>query len=106
MPHCRVLPLGEFTVMIPELHCWVLLPGEFDDMSSQRHISRCRVGLLPLGEFTVPIPESHATLQGVVTWQNHCHDRAILQGVRILSATLKIVFAIFHFFLVLMQFGL
>jgi len=36
------------------------------------------------------IPEPHATLQGAVTWRNH--DRPTLQGVRILSAILKIVF--------------
>ena len=46
-------------------------------------IPHCRV--LPLGEFTVIIPESHATLQ----------------GVRIPSAILKIVFGyiLFYFFL-------
>ena len=59
-------------------------------MSSQSHVSDCRV--LPLGEFTVVIPEPHATLQGAVTWRNQCHDRATLQGVRIPSAILKIVF--------------
>ena len=48
--------------------------GEFNGMSSQSHVSHCRV--LPLGEFTVTIPEPHATLQ----------------GVRIPSAMLKIVF--------------
>jgi len=48
--------------------------GEFDGMSSQSHVSHCRV--LPVGEFTVTIPELHATLQ----------------GVRIPSAILKIVF--------------
>ena len=52
--------------------------GEFSGMSFQSHVSRCRV--LPLGEFTVTIPEPHATLQ----------------GVRIPSAILKIVFAIFY----------
>jgi len=61
--------------------------------------------VLPLGEFTVTIPDSHATLQGAVTWQNQCHDRATLQGVRILSAILKIVFRhILFYFFVLMQF--
>ena len=35
--------------------------GEFNDMSSQSHVSHCRV--LPLGEFTVTIPKPHATLQ-------------------------------------------
>jgi len=48
--------------------------GEFNGMSSQSHVSHCRV--LPLGEFTVTSPEPHATLQ----------------GVRIPSAILKIVF--------------
>jgi len=37
--------------------------GEFNGMSSQSHVSHCRV--LPLGEFTVTIPKPHATLQGV-----------------------------------------
>jgi len=48
--------------------------GEFNGMSSQSHVSHCRV--LPLGEFTVTIQEPHATLQ----------------GVRIPFAMLKIVF--------------
>jgi len=64
--------------------------GEFNGMLSQSHLPHCRV--LPLGEFTVTIPEQHATLQGAVTWRNQCHDRATLQGVRIPSAILKIVF--------------
>ena len=34
----------------------------------------------------------YATLHGAVTWRNQCHDRATLQGVRIPSAILKIVF--------------
>ena len=58
-------------------------------MSSQSHVSHCRV--LPLGEFTVTIPEPYATLQGAVTWRNQCRDRATLQGVRITSGILKIV---------------
>ena len=74
--------------------------GEFNGMSSQSHVSHCRV--LPLGEFTVMIPEPHATLQGAVTWRNQCHDRATLQGVRIPSAIglLKIVFRHILFYLV------
>jgi len=64
--------------------------GEFNGMLSQSHLPHCRV--LPLGEFTVTIPKPHATLQGAFTWRNQCHDRAILQGVRIPSAILKIVF--------------
>ena len=39
--------------------------SEFNGMSSQIHVSHCRV--LQLGEFTVMIPEPHATLQGAVT---------------------------------------
>ena len=77
-------------------HCRVLPPGKFNGMSSQAHISHCWV--LPLGEFTVTIPEPHATLQGAVTWRNQCHDRATLQGVRIPSAILKIVFCHILFF--------
>ena len=71
--------------------------GEFNGMSSQSHVSHYRV--LPLGEFTTTIPEPHATLQGSVTWRNQCRDRATLQGVRIPSGILKIVFRhIFFFF--------
>jgi len=109
LPYCRVLPHGEFNVMIPEYvsHCRVLPPGEFIDMSFQSHVLRCRVGLLLLGEFTVMIPEPHATLHRAVTWRNQCHDRATLQGVRIPSATLKLVFRhILFIFVILMQFGI
>ena len=70
-------------------HCRVLPPSEFNDMSSQSHVSLCRVGLLPLGEFTVLIPEPHATLQ----------------GVKIPSTILKIVFRHILFFF-LMHFWL
>jgi len=42
------------------------LLGEFIGMSSQSHVSHCRV--MPLREFTVTMPELHATLQGAVTW--------------------------------------
>ena len=68
------------------------------------------------------IPEPHITLQGAATWWIHCHDsRATcniagwshlaksmsLQGVRIPSAILKIVFRhILFIFLFLMQFRL
>jgi len=78
--------------------------GEFNGMSSHSHVSHCRV--LPLGEFIVTIQEPHATLQGAVTWRNQCWDRATLRGVRIPSGILKIVFAIFYFFLFLVQFRL
>ena len=45
--------------------------GEFNGMSSQSHVSHCRV--LPLGEFTVTISEPYATLQGVRTKNSICH---------------------------------
>ena len=55
--------------------------GEFNGMSSQSHVSHCRV--LPLGEFTVMIPEPHATLQGAVTWQNQsCHIAGCKSSIR------------------------
>ena len=56
--------------------------GEFSGMSSQSHVSHCRV--LQLGEFIVRISEPHATLQ----------------GVRIPSGILKIVFRHILFFFV------
>ena len=68
---------------------WLSL-GEFHGMSSQSHLPHCRV--LPLGECTVVTPKPHATLQGAVTWRNHCHVRSTFQGVIIPSAILKIVF--------------
>jgi len=79
--------------------------GELNGMLSQSHVSHCRV--LPLGEFIFTIPEPHVTLQGAVTWRNQGHDRATLQGVRIPSAILNIVFRhILFFVLFLMQFWL
>jgi len=70
--------------------------GEFNGMSFQSYVSHYRV--LSLSEFTVTIPEPHAALQSAVTWRNQCHDRATLQGVRIPSAILKIVFRHILFF--------
>ena len=81
-----------------------LHPVHHRGMSSQSHVSHCRV--LLLGEFTVTIPEPDATLQGAVTWRNQCRDRATLKGVRIPSGILKIVFRHILFFLVLTQFRL
>jgi len=63
--------------------------GEFNGVIPKPHIT---LQVLPLGEFTVMIPQPHATLQSAVTCRNQCHDRATLQGVRIPSAILKIVF--------------
>ena len=55
LPHCRVLPPGEFNVMIPELR--VTLQGAVTDRI-QWHV----------------IPEPRVTLQGAATWWVHCHD--------------------------------
>ena len=89
LPHCRVLPPGEFNVVIPELS--VILEGA-DTGRIQWHV----------------IPKPRITLQGAATWWIHCHDsratcqitgcshqcydHATLQGVRNASAILKIVF--------------
>jgi len=67
LPHCRVLPPGEFNVMIPELR--VTLQGA-PTVRIQWHVipePHITLRMLPLGEFTIMIPESHATLQGAVT---------------------------------------
>jgi len=61
--------------------------GQFNGMSSQSHVPHCRV--LPFGEFNVIIPEPRTTLQ----------------GERITSTILKIVFRRILFVFV-MQFGL
>ena len=45
--------------------------GKFNGMSSQSHLSHCRV--LPLGEFTVMIPELRATLQGAAAGRIQWH---------------------------------
>jgi len=83
---------GEFLGMSSHSHApatlQVAATGEFNSMSSQSHVSHCRV--LPLGEFTVIIPEPHATSQGAATWRNQCPDRATLQGVIYLSIYLSI----------------
>jgi len=55
LPHCRVLPPGEFNVMIPEL-C-VTLQGAAAGRI-QQHV----------------IPEPRITLQGAATWWTHCRD--------------------------------
>ena len=64
--------------------------GEFNGMSSQSHVSH----------WWIHCHDSRATCHIAVTWRNQCHDRATLQGVRIPSAILKIVFRHILFFLV------
>jgi len=77
--------------------------GEFNGMSSQSHVSHCRV--LPLGEFTVAIPEPRhiagcSYLVKSMSWS--CH----IAGSKNFIAILKIVFRHILFFLFLMQFRL
>ena len=85
------------SMSIPELH--VTLQGAatrrilWHVMSSQSHVSHCRV--LPLGEFTVTIPEPHATLQGAVTWWN---VMIVPHSLSSFLAYSKSFFAIFYFF--------
>jgi len=55
LPHCRVLPPGEFNVMILELR--VTLKGAATGRI-QWHV----------------IPDPRITLQGAATWLIHCHD--------------------------------
>jgi len=97
------------TAVIVEIETTCRIPIWRTFRRIQKHVipepcTHCRV--LPVSEFTVTIPEPHATSQGAVTWRNQCRDRATLQGVRIPSTILKIVFAIFYLFLFLMQFRL
>jgi len=119
MPHCKVLPSGEFNDVVPELRVtlqgrptatwWIHCHGpratchtagcchRANSMSwSQSHVWHCR--LLPPGEFNVMIPVPRATLPGAVTWRNQCHDHATFQRVRIPFAILKIVFRHILFF--------
>ena len=75
--------LGEFTVVIPEPHATLQggATAKFNAMSSQSHVSHCRV--LLLGEFTVVIPEPHAILQGGATAKFNAmssQSHATLQG--------------------------
>jgi len=81
--------------------------GDFNGMSSQSHVSHCRV--LPLGEFTVTIPEPHATLQGAgcshltksMSWS--CHIAGCKNSIRHIENRFSPYFVLFLF---LMQFGL
>ena len=68
---------------------------DFNGMSSQCHTAGCCHLVNSLSRLQSHMP--HCNLQGAVTWRNQCHDRATLQGVRIASAILKIVFRHFLF---------
>ena len=63
------------------------------DSIAMCHIAGCCHLVNSLSRFQSHMPH----VQGAVTWRNQCHDRATLQGVRIPSAILKIVFAKFYF---------
>ena len=101
LPLCRVLPPGEFNVLIPELCLTLQSPAT----------GRIQWHIIPEPGITLQWcchlvnslswfqSHNYATLQGAVTWRNQCHDRATLQSVIIPSAILKIVFRhIFWFF--------
>ena len=67
--------------------------GEFNGMSSQSHLSH--FGVLPPGEFSVVIPDLRVTCRVLPPGEFNVLipvPRATLQGVRISSAVLKIVF--------------
>ena len=101
LPHCRVLPPGEFSVMIPELR--ITLQFAATGWIQWHVIPEPHITLQGAATWWIYCHDSRATLQGAVTWRNQCHDRATLQGVRIPSAMLKIVFRHILFFLFLMQ---
>jgi len=56
--------------------------GEFNGMSSESHLSHCRV--LPTGEFSVMIPEPRVNLQGAaarrIQWNDIPEPLITLQG--------------------------
>jgi len=84
--------------LIPERNGWT------DGQTDRRTDRRTDIFAKSISRVSMP---RHATLQGAVAWRNQCHDRATLQGVRIPSAILKIVFChILFFVLFLMQFRL
>jgi len=83
----------KFNVMIPELH--VTLQGAATGRMQWHVIPEPRITLQGAATWWIHCHDSRATLQGAVTWRNKCRDCATLQalqGVRIPSATLKIVF--------------
>jgi len=92
LPHCRVLPRGEFNVMIPELHVRVTLQGASTGWI-QWHV----------------IPKPRITLQGAATWWIHCHDsRATchIAGCKNSVRHIENRFSLYFIFLFLMQFRL
>ena len=106
LPYCRVLPPGEFSVMTHDSRATCHTVGCYHWANSMACHPRATYHIAGCCHLvnSVTIPEPHAMWQGAVTWRNECRDRATLQGVRIPSAILKIVFRIFYFFL--MQFRL
>jgi len=90
LPHCRVMWLGEFSVMIPELR--VTLHGAATGQIQWHVIPEPHITLQGVATWWIHCHDSRATLQGAVTWPNQCYDRATLHCIRISSAMLKIVF--------------
>ena len=102
--HCRVLPLGEFTVMIPEPHATLqgAATGRIQWHVIPSHVSHCRV--LPLGGFTLMIPEPHCRVQSLaksMSWS--CHIAGCKNSIRHIENCFSTYFILFCF---LMQLGL
>jgi len=98
LPHCRVLSPGDFAVMIPELHA--TLQGAATWRIQWPAIPEPRVTLQgrPTATWWIRCHDPRATCHVAVTRRNQSHDRATLQGVRIPSVILKIVFRHLLFF--------
>jgi len=81
--HCRVLPPGEFNVMIPELR--VTLQGAASGRIQRHVIPETRITLQGAATGWIHCDDSRATCHiagfTAVTWRNQCHDHATLQGV-------------------------
>jgi len=73
LPHCSVLPLGEFNVMISELR--VTLQGAAA-RRIQRHV----------------ISEPSITLQGAATWWIYCHDSRATSHCRVQTELVSVKF--------------
>jgi len=123
LPHCMVLPSGEFNVMIPQLRATLqgAATGRIHchDSRATCHIAGCChltnsmkchscratchvAGYRPTATWWIychdPRATRHTVHHAMCTWRNQRHDRVTLHGVRILSAILKIVFRHILFF--------
>jgi len=103
LPHCRVLPSDEFSVVIPQLchiaRCWHQANSTACHPRATYHIAVWCHLVNSLSWLQTAEPPCHiAECTGAITWRNQCHDCATLPGVIIPSAILKIVFRHILFF--------